>query len=478
MDGIYHLPNDELEADRLDLQHHLFRLTVGGALHLAPLPPNVHDVLDVGTGTGIWAIEFADENPSANVLGTDLSPIQPTEYGRLERDASDRLKVARVPPNCSFLIDNVEAKWTFDRKFDFIHSRAMVAALRNWPLFLRQAYSQLKPGGYIELQDVCLPAACDDGTAPPDSPTLELGGHMVEAGRRVGFDMRSPARFVDMLRAAGFVDVHGRRYKWPLGPWPKGEREKAIGRWAMQDVEDGLQGGTLGFLTRVLKWPRERVEAFLSEVRNELREQKAHLYVNIYFVYGRRPVDSEPTPTLVDEAADGWPSTDQKIPGGTAPVSTDYAIKVGSLGDAKRVAISGRDSPVAFGEKSAPAGERRPLGKADPVEKVVPDGDRINAPMSPPRYQEALRKAEDICQEYGSGDGSLAEELQADPPAIEASEESAAEMHKSEETSWLDSPTPQPGDSKQLGEPGPRSAPSQTKALGLLGMQEVRGKRA
>jgi hypothetical protein len=50
-------------------------------------------VLDLATGTGIWAIEFgksnsfqkrskssqhlAQEYPEANVLGTDLSPIQP-----------------------------------------------------------------------------------------------------------------------------------------------------------------------------------------------------------------------------------------------------------------------------------------------------------------------------------------------------------------------------------------------------------------
>lgn len=33
--------------------------------------------LDIGTGTGIWAIDFADEHPETTVIGTDLSPIQP-----------------------------------------------------------------------------------------------------------------------------------------------------------------------------------------------------------------------------------------------------------------------------------------------------------------------------------------------------------------------------------------------------------------
>lgn len=38
---------------------------------------NARRVLDVGTGTGIWAIDYADEHPEAKVIGVDLSPIQP-----------------------------------------------------------------------------------------------------------------------------------------------------------------------------------------------------------------------------------------------------------------------------------------------------------------------------------------------------------------------------------------------------------------
>jgi hypothetical protein len=40
-----------------DLQHHLFLLTLSGKLHLAPIR-NPQNVLDIGTGTGIWAMEF------------------------------------------------------------------------------------------------------------------------------------------------------------------------------------------------------------------------------------------------------------------------------------------------------------------------------------------------------------------------------------------------------------------------------------
>ncbi|KAM0494935.1 hypothetical protein ACHAP8_008313 [Fusarium lateritium] len=59
-DGAYSLPNDEIENERLDLQHHLFLLTFEERLHTAPLPKNFKRALDAGCGTGIWAIELGE----------------------------------------------------------------------------------------------------------------------------------------------------------------------------------------------------------------------------------------------------------------------------------------------------------------------------------------------------------------------------------------------------------------------------------
>ena len=75
---MYCLPNDEAEQDRLDMFHHIFLLIFGGALHLAPICDNPKHILDVGTGTGAWAIDMADLYPSANIIGNDLSAIQPS----------------------------------------------------------------------------------------------------------------------------------------------------------------------------------------------------------------------------------------------------------------------------------------------------------------------------------------------------------------------------------------------------------------
>lgn len=53
-------PNDEEEQDRMDLVHHLYCLTLKGNLHRAPIPRDTQRVLDLGTGTGIWAVDFAE----------------------------------------------------------------------------------------------------------------------------------------------------------------------------------------------------------------------------------------------------------------------------------------------------------------------------------------------------------------------------------------------------------------------------------
>lgn len=44
----------------MDLGHHIYRLVVGGKMNLAPLSDKPQRVLDIGTGTGIWAIDFAE----------------------------------------------------------------------------------------------------------------------------------------------------------------------------------------------------------------------------------------------------------------------------------------------------------------------------------------------------------------------------------------------------------------------------------
>jgi len=60
----------------MDLEHHLITILLDGKLHLAPLK-SPQRILDIGCGTGIWTVDIADQYPSAQVIGTDLFPVQP-----------------------------------------------------------------------------------------------------------------------------------------------------------------------------------------------------------------------------------------------------------------------------------------------------------------------------------------------------------------------------------------------------------------
>jgi SAM-dependent methyltransferase len=139
----------------LDLQHHLFYLTFDGKLFTAPIPKEklLHRVLDIGTGTGIWAIDFADEHPETKVLGVDLSPSQPSF----------------TPPNLTFQIDDLEEPWNFSEKFDFIYSRMMIGSIADFPRLYRQCFDSLSNGGWIDTLDISFPILLNDGEFPKDS---------------------------------------------------------------------------------------------------------------------------------------------------------------------------------------------------------------------------------------------------------------------------------------------------------------------
>jgi hypothetical protein len=58
--GKYVLPNDEQEKARLDFLHHVYSVWLDEKLFLVPIPPEkLNRVPDIGTGTGIWAIELS-----------------------------------------------------------------------------------------------------------------------------------------------------------------------------------------------------------------------------------------------------------------------------------------------------------------------------------------------------------------------------------------------------------------------------------
>jgi trans-aconitate methyltransferase len=165
----------------------------------APIPSHIQRVLDFGTGTGIWAIDFADEYPSVQVVGNDLSAIQPRW----------------VPPNLKFIIDDVEAEWVYgpDEAFDFIHGRAMAGSIRNWPKLYSEIYKQVRPGGWVEIQEYETFLRSDDDTIDHATAIKQWQDTIEEASAQFGKRLNVAAMQKQHMIDAGYVDVFDYIYK-------------------------------------------------------------------------------------------------------------------------------------------------------------------------------------------------------------------------------------------------------------------------
>ncbi len=210
--GAYNFPNDEKELDRMDLEHHIFNMLLGG-LHLTPLE-NPQKILDLGTGTGIWAMDMSDQYPSAHIVGTDLSPVQPH----------------LVPPNCEFFVDDFEQEWTFqDNSFDLIHWRLLLGSVTDYPKLLERAFQAVKPGGYLEIHDIDPSSYCDDGTLTPESKAIRWGELFKEGCTKGGRPLPPLDQYKNLMQDAGFTDIQEYMLMRPHNAWPKDKIMKRIG---------------------------------------------------------------------------------------------------------------------------------------------------------------------------------------------------------------------------------------------------------
>ncbi|OLN92006.1 hypothetical protein CCHL11_01453 [Colletotrichum chlorophyti] len=267
-DGRYTAPNDERENDRLDLQHNLYLRTFDDRLGTAP--PNdpdskVRRVLDVGTGSGIWAIDFGDEHPEAEVIGVDLSAVQP-EF---------------VPPNVQFEIDDIEAPWTFSQPFDYIHSRMMNGGIRNWKTYIQNCFDNLSPGGYLELNDIDAVPVSDDGTLTEETSLLKSVRLWSEALTNLGCPFEQFSSYKDVLLEVGFEDVKVQRFKWPTNDWPKDPKHKELGTWNYHNCAPNWDGLLMGGLTRGLGWTKEEVLILGMNARKDFADRSIHAYFNM-----------------------------------------------------------------------------------------------------------------------------------------------------------------------------------------------------
>ena len=195
------LPKDEQEINRLDFQHHLLRYTLRGNFAAPINQPS--GILDVGCGTGRWAIEMASLFPTANVIGLDIVPPSTRVPGYGER----------LPENYLFVNANVFDGLPFaEGSFDFVHMRLLFTAIpaQRWPQVLHELIRVTRAGGWVELVEGALP---QNGGAAMDA----INHWIAELSGRRGIDVQIGAQIGTFLQQGGLTGVVFRDIYLPIG---------------------------------------------------------------------------------------------------------------------------------------------------------------------------------------------------------------------------------------------------------------------
>lgn len=204
---IYLLPTSDVDMNRLDFQHFIFRQVLQSNF-VAPIH-NPREILDVGCGTGRWVLEMSRDFPQANVFGIDISPVMPQPIPLSDQSIG-------IPVNCSFLQGNILSEQLpfADASFDFVHMRLLFLAIPSpdWPKVIRELLRVTRPGGWIEL--------LEGGPPILTGPYINKLVHFVQVvSAQRGIDLTIGEKLPFIVKDAGLINIHEQQVDIPVGTY-------------------------------------------------------------------------------------------------------------------------------------------------------------------------------------------------------------------------------------------------------------------
>lgn len=112
----------------------------------------------------------------------------------------------------------------------------------------------------------------------PDNPFKRHFDLYREAMEMIGRPHPTGPLLRARLEKAGFVDVHVRCIKQPLGPWPKDRRLKTVGAMCVLNAETGIEAfGTAPF-TRIMGYTPEQAKGICRDALAAMKVKSSHIY--------------------------------------------------------------------------------------------------------------------------------------------------------------------------------------------------------
>lgn len=140
---------NKLELARLTVQDRMVTALMGGVLPEQTDVSRFRRVLDVGSGSGSWAIEMAQAHPEMTLIGVDISQ-------RMVQYAREQAAFQQVEDRVEFHTMDALRKLEFpDGYFDLVNLRFGVSFMRTWDWYnlLNEMIRIARSGGVIRLTD-------------------------------------------------------------------------------------------------------------------------------------------------------------------------------------------------------------------------------------------------------------------------------------------------------------------------------------
>ena len=134
---------------------------------------------------------------------------------------------------------------------------------------------------------------CDDGSLPSDSLIANYHNIMLGCAEKSGnpCDMYSSMR--SRIASAGFINIHERDTKLPIGSWPKHKLYQDAGRCSLIQIKEGLEGWSLWLLTHFgapKPWTMEEATVYAAKLKVEF-EKGWHVYQISKRVWAQKPLE-------------------------------------------------------------------------------------------------------------------------------------------------------------------------------------------
>ncbi|KAG9008864.1 hypothetical protein FRB94_012833 [Tulasnella sp. JGI-2019a] len=288
----YILPCDEEEHQRQDIEHRVLSLVMDSLYAapelvrraMVPRPNVVSAVLDIGTGSGSWAMDMAREFPHADVVGLDLVPPNVSQED--------------IPSNCRFEVDDVNLDMShYAKSFNIVHMRSIAMGVNNFQDLIHRLAQTLRADGAILLVGGDYRLYREDLSPSPMVQEGEPGWTASQAiftaihnmGKKRGGDLDAALSWTKYLNANPmYTNVGMQDIFVPLGPWMSqlDSRCTQISELVRQQMIAGFK--TYGATTIEGGLKESTIERWLKMSEKEMKEMQPRIFVKWRYVWATR----------------------------------------------------------------------------------------------------------------------------------------------------------------------------------------------